>query len=168
MIKLIQGDCLEVMKDIPDETIDLVVTSPPYDNLRTYTGEAQWNFDVFKNVANELYRIVKKGGVIIWIVGDKTDNGGKTLTSYKQALYFQKLGFKIYDVIIYEKSGSGPPHSKRYFNSFEYMFVLSKGKPKTVNLLEDKKNSCAGMTTFSEITRREKDGTLTNKGKKNN
>lgn len=164
--KINNDDCIKFMKKMPDNCIDLTVTSPPYDDLRDYENKLVWDYNTFRKVARELFRITKKGGVVVWVIGDKTDKGNKSLTSFKHALYFQEVGFNIYDVIIYEKSGSGPPHPKRYFNSFEYMFIMSKGKPKTVNLLKDKKNSCAGMSTFAEITRREKDGTLTNKGKK--
>ena len=164
--KIINDDCIKFMKKLPDNCIDLTVTSPPYDDLRDYENKLVWDYKTFRKVARELFRITKNGGVVVWVIGDKTDKGNKSLTSYRHALYFQEVGFNIYDVIIYEKAGSGPPHPKRYFNSFEYMFVMSKGKPKTVNLLQDKKNSCAGMTTFSDITRREKDGSLTNKGKK--
>lgn len=164
--KIINDDCIKFMKKLPDNCIDLTVTSPPYDDLRDYENKLVWDYNTFRKVARELYRVTKNGGVVVWVIGDKTDKGNKSLTSFKHALYFQEVGFNIYDVIIYEKAGSGPPHPKRYFNSFEYMFVMSKGKPKTVNLLQDKKNSCAGMTTFSDITRREKDGSLTNKGKK--
>ena len=164
--KINKGNNVTIMKKFPENSIDLVVTSPPYDDLRDYENKLVWDFTSFKKVANELYRVLKKGGTLVWIIGDKTKDGNKSLTSFKQALYFQKIGFYMYDVIIYEKAGSGPPHSKRYFNTYEYMFILTKGKPKTVNLLRDKKNSCAGMTTFTDITRREKDGTLTNKGKK--
>ena len=146
----------ELLKDFPSECIDLVVTSPPYDDLRDYEGVVSWNFDIFKEIAKEVHRVVKLGGVVVWVVGDKTVKGRKSLTSFKQALYFQEIGFDMYDVIIYEKAGSGPPHPNRYFNSFEYMFVLSKDKP----------NKWAGHTTYGEITRREKDGTLTNTGKK--
>lgn len=151
---------------IPKDSIDLVVTSPPYDDLRDYTGKITWDFAIFKKIAKQLYRVMKPGGVVVWVVGDKVENGSKTLTSYKQAIFFQTLGFNIYDVIIYEKTGAGPPHPNRYFNAFEYMFVLSKGRPKTVNILQDKPNKWAGATTYGEITRREKDGTLTNKGRK--
>ena len=163
---IINDDCIKFMKKLPDNCIDLTVTSPPYDDLRDYENKLVWDYNTFRKVARELYRVTKNGGVVVWVIGDKTEKGNKSLTSFKHALYFQEVGFNIYDVIIYEKAGSGPPHPKRYFNSFEYMFVMSKGKPKTVNLLQDKKNSCAGMTTFSDITRREKDGSLTNKGKK--
>lgn len=164
--KINNDDCIKFMKEMPDNCIDLTVTSPPYDDLRNYENKLVLDYNTFRKVARELYRITKNGGVVVWVIGDKTDKGNKSLTSFKHALYFQEVGFNIYDVIIYEKAGSGPPHPKRYFNSFEYMFVMSKGKPKTVNLLRDKKNSCGGMSTFGEITRREKDGTLTNKGKK--
>jgi site-specific DNA-methyltransferase (adenine-specific) len=163
---IINADSSEYLKLLPSESIDLVVTSPPYDDLRDYENETFWTFDVFTHIASELYRVVKNGGVVVWVVGDKTENGNKTLTSFRQALYFQEIGFNMYDVMIYEKSGSGPPHKNRYFNSFEYMFVLSKGKPKTVNLLRDKPNRWADSTTYGDVTRREKDGTLTNKGKK--
>ncbi|MDA3042634.1 MULTISPECIES: DNA-methyltransferase [unclassified Campylobacter] len=156
----------EMLKCFPDNYVDLVVTSPPYDDLRDYKGVSAWNFEVFKVVANELYRVMKPGGVVVWVIGDKTNKGNKSLTSFKQALYFQEIGFDMFDVIIYEKAGSGPPHPNRYFNSFEHMFVLSKGKPKTINLLKDKPNKWAGQYTYGEVTRREKDGSLTAKGRK--
>lgn len=164
--KIYNGDCIELLKQLPENSIDLVVTSPPYDDLRDYKKELVWDFEVFKKVATELYRVMKEGSTVVWVVGDKTKNGAKSLTSFKQAIFFQELGFNMYDVIIYEKAGSGPPHPNRYFSSHEYMFILTKGKIKTVNLLKDKKNSCGGMTTYSEITRREKDGTLTKKSRK--
>ena len=155
-----------LLKEFPAECIDLVVTSPPYDDLRDYEGVASWDMEVVKTIARELYRVMKPGGVVVWVVGDKTLKGSKTLTRFKQALFFQEIGFDMYDVIIYEKAGSGPPHPNRYFNAFEYMFVLSKGRPKTVNILRDKPNKWAGCSTYGEVTRREKDGSLTNKGRK--
>lgn len=163
---VINASSSRYLKLIPDESIDLVVTSPPYDDLRDYEGELSWNFNVFKIIAVELYRIMKKGGIVVWVIGDKVQNGNRSLTSFKQALYFQELGFKMFDVVIYEKAGSGPPHPNRYFNSYEFMFILSKGKPKTINILKDKPNKYAGQSTYGEVTRREKDGSLTNKGKK--
>ena len=164
--RIINAKSEEKLKEFPPECVDMVITSPPYDDLRDYDGKLVWNFDVFKAIAKELYRVVKPGGVVVWVVGDKTVKGAKSLTSFKQALFFQELGFDMYDVIIYEKAGSGPPHPNRYFNSFEYMFVLSKGKPKTVHILRDKPNKWAGYSTYADVTRREKDGSLTNKGKK--
>lgn len=136
-MKLICGDCLEIMKKMPNDYIDLTITSPPYDNLRTYNG---YSFD-FKNIAKELYRITKKGGVVVWIVGDATIKGSETGTSFKQALYFKKIGFNLHDTMIYHKNMLSFPEKTRYYQCFEYMFVLSKGKPKTINLIQDKKNS---------------------------
>lgn len=164
--KIINGNCIDVLKKLPEESIDLIVTSPPYDDLRDYKDNVEWNFEIFKKVAKGIYRVMKQGGTVVWVVGDKTLNGNKSLTSYKQALFFQEIGFNVYDVIIYEKTGSGPPHSNRYFNSFEYMFVFTKGKPNVVNLLKDKPNKWAGFSTYGNVTRREKDGSLTDKGKK--
>lgn len=126
-----QGDCLELMKHIPDGSVDLTVTSPPYDNLRTYAGTLDWNFDIFKQVANELYRITKDGGVVVWVVGDATIKGSETGTSFRQALYFKDIGFNLHDTMIYQKSNYMPLTHNRYEQSFEYMFVLSKGKPNT-------------------------------------
>lgn len=163
---LINDDNRKLLDALPQESIDLVITSPPYDDLRDYNKDLLWGFNVFKEIATKLYRVMKKGGVVVWVVGDKTKDGGKSLTSFKQALFFQEIGFKMYDVIIYEKTGSGPPHPNRYFNTFEYIFVMSKGKIKTTNILRDKKNKWGGHDTYSNITRREKDGTLTDKGKK--
>ena len=138
MIDLRQGDCLEIMKDIPDNSIDLTVTSPPYDNLRTYNG---YSFD-FENIAKELYRITKKGGVVVWVVGDQTIKGSESGTSFRQALYFKEIGFNLHDTMIYAKNNPIPLTHNRYEQQFEYMFVLSKGKPKTFNpLLRENKNS---------------------------
>ena len=164
--KIFVGDARTLLKKLPDNSIDLVLTSPPYDDLRDYNKKVIWNFEIFKEIADLLYKVLKPGGVIVWVVGDRTKNGNKSLTSFRQAIYFQEIGFNIYDVIIYEKSGTAPPHPNRYFNAFEYMFIISKGKPKTINLLKDKKNKYAGVETYAEITRREKDGSLTKKGKK--
>lgn len=159
-MKLICGDCLEEMEKISDECIDLTITSPPYDDLRNYNSKID-----FERVVKELYRITKNGGIVVWVVGDKVENGSKTLTSYKQALLFKETGFNVYDVIIYEKTSPSAPHKNRYFNSFEYMFIFSKNKPKTINLLKDRKNKYAN--TYSGIvTKREKNGTLTIKEKK--
>lgn len=151
-------DCLEGLKLLDDNSIDLTVTSPPYDNLRTYNG---YSFD-FENIVNELYRVTKDGGVVVWVVGDKTEKGSKTCTSFKQALYFKEVGFDMYDVIIYQKTSPSAPHKGRYFNAFEYMFVLSKNKPKTLNLLYDRPNKSSGRNT-GKLSRRESDGSLTEK-----
>jgi DNA modification methylase len=138
-IKLLHGDCLELMKKLESNCIDLTVTSPPYDNLRTYNG---YSFD-FEGIAKELYRITKDGGVIVWVVGDATINGSESGTSFKQALYFKEIGFNLHDTMIWEKA-SRIPTQDRYYNVVEYMFILSKGKPKTMNFIVDHKNITAG------------------------
>lgn len=127
-IELICGDCAEVMAKMPAESVDLTVTSPPYDNLRTYNG---YSFD-FEKIAKELYRITKPGGVIVWVVGDATINGSETGTSFRQALYFKDIGFNLHDTMIYQKS-TPPLSHNRYEQNFEYMFVFSKGRPNTFN-----------------------------------
>ena len=131
--KIICGDCLEVMKDIPDKSIDLTVTSPPYDNLRDYNG---YTFD-FEGIAKELYRITKEGGVVVWVVGDATIKGSETGTSFKQALYFKEIGFNLHDTMIYAKQNPVPYHHNRYNPQFEFMFVFSKGKPKIFNPIQE-------------------------------
>lgn len=138
---LLQGDCLNMMKAIEDNIVDLTVTSPPYDNLRQYNGNIdQWNFDKFKLIAQELYRVTKNGGVVVWVVGDATIKGSETCTSFKQALYFVDVGFKLHDTMIYRKKNPTPTKSNRYQNCFEYMFVFSKGKPNTFNpIMTEKK-----------------------------
>lgn len=121
-------NCLDTMARMEDNFIDLTVTSPPYDDLRTYNG---YSFN-FESIAKELYRVTKKGGVVVWIVGDKTKDGCESLTSFKQALYFKEIGFSV-DTNIYQKQNYKPVNAKRYDNVFEYIFILSKGKPKTFN-----------------------------------
>lgn len=138
--EIIQGDCLDVMKGLADDSVDLVVTSPPYDNLRTYKG---YTFN-FEGIARQLYRVTKQGGVVVWVVGDQTINGSETGTSFKQALYFKEIGFNLHDTMIYEKVCPKNASSNRYHSAFEFMFVLSKGIPKTANLLRDRQNVCAG------------------------
>ena len=139
-IRLINGDCREVMKDLSDNSIDLVVTSPPYDDLRTYEGECEWNFEVFKEVAKELWRVMKPGGVIVWVIGDSTVKGSESGSSFKQALYFKEIGFNLHDTMIWNKGSFAFPSKNCYHQVFEYMFVFSKGKPKAMNFIKDRKN----------------------------
>jgi site-specific DNA-methyltransferase (adenine-specific) len=156
MIDLKLGDCLEIMKSLSDASIDLTVTSPPYDNLRTYNG---YSFD-FRGIAKELYRVTKDGGVVVWVVGDATINGSETGTSFKQALYFKDIGFNLHDTMIWKKPNFSNPSSNRYHQTFEYMFVLSKGKPKTFNSIKDRKNIYAGnLGSVGENTSTQVDGT---------
>ena len=153
------ADCLEIMATFPDNSIDLTVTSPPYDNLRDYKG---YTFD-FEGIAKELYRVTKEGGVVVWVVGDATIKGSETGSSFKQALYFIKCGFRLHDTMIYEKNGSSFPSRRdgnRYTQIFEYMFVFSKGGPGGVSLICDKENRWKGYTSFGKSKIRDKEGNL--------
>ena len=151
---VIQGDSQKVLSHIKNNHVDLVVTSPPYDNLRSY-NETKWNFNIFKTIANELYRVLKPGGVVVWIVGDATTKGSESGSSFKQALYFKEIGLNLHDTMIWEKHTSSFPSgskSLRYTNIFEYMFILSNRKPKTVNLIRDKPNKYAGHTYWGNVS----------------
>lgn len=123
-------DCALGMSKLNSESVDLTITSPPYDDLRKYKGNSTFDFET---VAKELYRVTKKGGVVVWVVSDQTDKGSETLTSFKQALYFKEVGFNVHDTMIYAKNNYVPLNHNRYEQCFEYMFVFSKGRPKTFN-----------------------------------
>ena len=137
-MNLMQGDCLERMKEIESGSVDLTVTSPPYDNLRTYNDSLDWGEHVWKPVLSELFRVTKQGCVVVWVVGDATIKGSETGTSFKQALWAMECGFNLHDTMIYKRHCPHPPNV-RYWQSFEYMFVLSKGKNKTFNPLQQDK-----------------------------
>lgn len=131
---LYKGDNCEIIKDIPDNCIDLTVTSPPYDNLREYTNELEWNFEKFKVLAKELFRVTSDGGVVVWNVSDQTKNGSESGSSFRQALYFMdECNFKLHDTMLYMKENYIPLTHNRYEQCFEYMFVFVKGKLKTFN-----------------------------------
>jgi len=127
--KIYNENCLDTMAKMPDKFVDLVVTSPPYDGLRTYNG---YSFP-FEDIAKELFRITKQGGVLVWVVNDSTKNGSESLTSFRQAIYFKEIGFNVHDTMIYRKLNPIPLTHNRYEQAFEYMFILSKGKPNTFN-----------------------------------
>lgn len=156
---LLQGDSAEKLLEIEAESVDLVVTSPPYDNLRDYKGY-ELNLE---EIISGLWRVVKEGGVVVWVVGDATVKGSETGSSFRQALKFMDAGFRLHDTMIYEKNTSSFPARRngvRYTQIFEYMFVFSKGKPKTANLICDKKNKYAGHTNWGKNTQRGRDGVL--------
>jgi site-specific DNA-methyltransferase (adenine-specific) len=152
-------DCLDGMRQIASDSVDLTVTSPPYDNLRTYNG---YCFD-FENIARELYRVTKQGGVVVWVVGDATIEGNETCTSFKQALFFRECGFKLLDTMIYLKANYAPmyPSARRYANQFEYMFIFSKGKHKTFNPIQKSK----ARNRREVLAYRQKDGSFHRKVK---
>ena len=164
MNQVFQESCITGMQKLEDECVDLCLTSPPYDDLRTYNDSSKWDWNVFEQVAEQLTRVIKPGGVIVWVVGDACIKGGETGSSFRQALHFMNLGFKLHDTMIYEKNGVSFParaDSNRYSQIFEYMFVLSKGKkPKTANLICDKENKWAGRTNWRKGIYRDIDGKL--------
>jgi site-specific DNA-methyltransferase (adenine-specific) len=152
--KVYNEDCLVTMGKMPDNFVDLTITSPPYDNLRNYNG---YSFE-FEKIAKELYRITKNGGIVVWVVGDSHDkNGSETLTSFKQAIFFKEIGFNIHDTMIYQKNSYPFPPINRYYQQFEYMFVLSKQKPKTFNIQTQK--TLWKKNTNEISTTRQLDGT---------
>lgn len=128
-------DCVDTMARMPDNFLDLTVTSPPYDSMREYGGNAEFDFPA---VAAELFRVTKTGGVVVWVVADQTINGSETGTSFRQALGFMDAGFLLHDTMYYMKDGMPGNINKRYLGVIEYMFVFSKKTaPKTANLLKD-------------------------------
>ena len=164
--------CIDGMASMDANSVDLVVTSPPYDNLREYNNNTNWNFSVFKEVAKQLSRVLKPGGVIMWNVNDSTIGGSETGSSFRQALYFKdECGLNLHDTMFYGKKHTTYPAGKnsvRYGNILEYVFILSKGKPKTVNIIMDKPNKTFGLerAPFGGIyVERLKDGTMKRTGK---
>lgn len=159
--EIICGECVSVMQQhIPDDSIDLTVTSPPYDNLRTYNG---FVFD-FDAIAKELYRVTKPGGVVVWVVGDETKNFCESLSSFKQAIHFVDVcGFNLLDTMVFEKKNRPPayPNIRRYGDSFEYMFILSKGKPKTFNPIRVSVET--SRVASAKSTYRQRDGSMKKK-----
>ena len=138
--KIIHGDCIEEMSKIDANSIDLTVTSPPYDNLRTYEGSLQWHDGIWKQVIEQLYRLTKAGGVVVWVVGDATIKGSETGTSFKQALYAMEVGFNLHDTMIFKKeTPTWNISSKRYRQHLEYMFIFSKGRVTNFNPIEDQR-----------------------------
>lgn len=138
---VLEGPAEHVLAELPEACIDLVVTSPPYDDLRAYDG---YRFP-FEAIAEQLQRVLKPGGVIVWVVGDATINGSETGSSFRQALYFNEIGLRLHDTMIYQKSNCAFPSQNRYYQIFEYMFILSKGKPKTFQPIRDRENIYVGQ-----------------------
>ena len=165
--KTYNENCLDTMKRMDDNFIKLTITSPPYDDLRTYNKKIGSNTDQFngysfpfEEIVKELYRVTQKGGVVVWVVSDAVQNGSETGTSFRQALYFKEMGFNIHDTMIYRKLNPPPNAGTRYQQMFEYMFVFSKGKPSTTNVgLRDRSNKCNDKRTYRKKKfSRDKDG----------
>jgi DNA modification methylase len=148
-------DCVEFMKTMDEGCVDLTVTSPPYDDLRIFENGCQFDFE---NIARGLYRITTEGGVVVWVVGDSTVDGSETGTSFRQALFFKELGFRLVDTMIYLRTGTSYPSEGRYNQQFDYMFILSKRKPKTFNPICDEPKYWLG--SWGELSVRNKNGSL--------
>ena len=158
-MKLINDDALIALTKLEENSIDLTVTSPPYDNLRKYNGNNdQWGESVWKSIIEELYTVTKEGGVVVWVVGDATIKGSETGTSFKQALWAMECGFRLHDTMIWNKAefSAVGSLSVRYAPVFEYMFVFSKGAPSSFKPIIDRKNKHARATVNGTI--RQSDG----------
>ena len=156
-VKITNNDCLRNFRIMREGSVDLTVTSPPYDNLRTYNQDDwSWGENDWKPIIQELYRVTAEGGVVVWVVGDATVNGSETGSSFRQALWAMECGFRLHDTMIYQKYGSGMPHkAHRYGQTFEYMFIFSKGSPSRGCIKTYPITGKVGKTT-----RRQKDGTI--------
>jgi DNA modification methylase len=161
MNKIYNESCLDTMSRMSDNFIDLTVTSPPYDNLRTYNdgSDKTWGEHIWKPILQELYRVTKEGGVVVWVVGDATINGSETGVSFKQTLYAMECGFNLHDTMMYYKKNYPYPQKNRYANQFEYMFVFSKNKPLKFNPIRVKK----AAHKFGASGYRQKDGSIQRK-----
>lgn len=158
--KAFNCDCVHGMMELPDECIDLVITSPPYDDIRDYNG---YTFD-YEKTFDQLFRILKQGGICVWIVNDQTKDGSESGTSFRQALYAKEIGFRLHDTMIWQKDSCAFPETVRYYQVFEFMFIFSKGSPRTVNLIQDKENKWCGISEHG--TYRTKDGATRERGDK--
>jgi site-specific DNA-methyltransferase (adenine-specific) len=161
---LFLNDCVNGLRDLADESIDETVTSPPYDAIRDYHGHSRFDFP---SLVQQLYRVTKPNGVVVWVVGDQITQGGLSGTSHHQAIGFQEAGFIIHDEIVYQAHGVRYPNSSRYYNVHQKVFVFSKGRPKTFNPIQDRPNQNAGKSGHGgqmrnrdgSITRRKRDKT---------
>jgi len=157
LLTIIQGDAVAELRKLPSESVQMACTSPPYDNLRTYGGFS-WDFEA---TARELYRVMCAGGIVCWNVNDSVVDGSETLTSCKQKIFFrEQCGFRVHDTMIYERTNFGHPEKTRYHNLFEYVFIFSKGAPRTFNPICDKRNIWAGSGTFGVNSVRLADGSM--------
>jgi site-specific DNA-methyltransferase (adenine-specific) len=156
--KIVCGDCVDVMVTFPDKSVDLVVTSPPYGKIRDYENGHVFDFN---ETAKQLYRIIKDGGIVAWVRNDTVEKGSKSGDTFKQTLKFMESGFLLHDVIIWEKSGTSYPSKGRYTGIHEYIIILSKGKPKTFNVIKDLPKLWEG--SWGKLTTRNQDGSLTHR-----
>lgn len=151
------ADSVEALSSLESESVDIFVTSPPYDNLRNYGGH-KWDFE---GTAKQLARVLKNGGVICWNVADSIIDDSETLTSFRQAIFFKDVcKLNISDTLIWKKVHVAAPNSRQYHQMHEYVFIISKGKPKAFNPIEDRKNKYAGLAPFGRNSKRNADGEM--------
>jgi DNA modification methylase len=153
-VTIYHANCVDVFPQLPP--IDLTVTSPPYDNLRTYNG---YEFD-FEAIAQGLYGVTNPGGVVVWVVGDATIDGEETGASFRQALYFKEIGFNLHDTMIWDKQSFRFPDDSRYYSQFEFMFVLSRGRVATFHPIRDRPNKHAGSRVATKSSIRNPNGSM--------
>lgn len=124
--QIICGDSVEILRSFPDNSIDIVVTSPPYDAIRDYKG---FSYDLHAT-GKEIQRVLKLGGVAVIVIQDQTKNFGKTLTSFRTILdWCDSFGFKLFETVIYRKYGAeGAWWNKRFRVDHEYIPIFLKGE----------------------------------------
>ena len=162
MINLMHGDCLELMKSIPDGSVDMVVTSPPYDGMRSYGDQFDgFTIDNAAALMAEAKRTLSDCGVMVWVVAAQTINGSETGTSFRHALAGLEAGLSLHDTMIYEKAQAFGGSKYAYLNSFEYMFVFCNGRrPRAFNPIIDRKNVRGGKTESTAKSGMRRDGTI--------
>lgn len=118
-------ECVEGMEMLPDDCVDLVVTSPPYDAVRKYNGFA---FDLHQTGA-QIHRVLKDGGIAAMVIQDQTKDFGKSLTSFRTIIdWCDSFGFKLFECVIYRKNGSeGAWWKHRFRVDHEYIPLFLKG-----------------------------------------
>ena len=156
---IICGDSAEVLKNFPDNSIDMVVTSPPYDGLRDYNG---FSLDLHK-IGKEIYRVLKDGGIAVMVIQDATKDFAKSLTSFRTIVdWCDNVGFRLFETVIYHKNGTeGAWWKQRFRVDHEYMPIFMKGKkPQYFNKEPLKIPSKHGGKVMSGSGNRRTDGTL--------
>lgn len=150
---ILHGDSAEVMQSFPDKCIPLTVTSPPYAKMRLYGGH-DYTWETFKSVATQLVRITMEGGVICWVVRNQIVKERENLQAEKEKLFFaDDLGLWPHQTIIGAPKGVPLPQSRRYASNFDYVYVFSKGHPRIVNIIRDRRNSRFGDLKSNRLIR---------------
>lgn len=145
-VKLYQGDCLKLMKNIPDVSIDLIITDPPYKtitggdsngaNSERPKGMLQGNRKLFKHQnikisswMPEIYRVLKEESHCYIFTN--------SLNLQEMLNEATKAGFKLHNLLVWEKNNCTP--SQYYMKNCEYVLFLRKGKAKWINNIGESK-----------------------------